>query len=700
MTADLVLLVAACSSLVLTGVLVVPSGRGRRQWTAGLGFLAFAAESVIAYELLGQASRPENRLIWLQALQMIGCALLVPWGLFVATLLHRNGTRFPVSWRLCALGAGAVVLATSAVLSSVTLFSISDSPAPFYAARLEPAAGYAAIAQLLATVGILAGLEMALRTAERVSRWRIKYLILGVGGIFLVRFYFLTQLLLFQVLLVGYLTTQAATLTIGSLVIAASLFRDRLISIELTISRHVLYRSVMVAALGLYLFVVGALGWFLNSLGIAENLFWGSLVIFVAAIGAVAFLLSDDARWRVKRFIALHFYRSKYDYREQWITFTKRLGSLVAVEELAPQLLGAVADAVGATRAVLYLANEQHRVYYPVANIGIGRTISGFATSSSFAAQLRGQRAPLAIEASPRVETGMEPSIAELFTDSVVLVPLLWRNTLTGIMVVGSERTGRRYTVEDIDFLATVGQQAAGAIVTAQLSEAVARSREFEAFHHLTSFVIHDLKNSTAALSLLSQNALANFDDPEFQRDAIRTLSKTVERMKSLLAKLSSAPDPTPLRLEPVDLVRLVDDATAVAARHQRIKLIKDLASLPRVPGDPETLLNVVQNLITNAVEALEGSGEITVRTYQEGEWAVLSVADTGCGISEEFLRKSLFAPFRSTKKGGWGIGLYQARGIVEAHGGSIDAASKQGEGTTFWVRLPLERRSSAESSQ
>jgi signal transduction histidine kinase len=109
--------------------------------------------------------------------------------------------------------------------------------------------------------------------------------------------------------------------------------------------------------------------------------------------------------------------------------------------------------------------------------------------------------------------------------------------------------------------------------------------------------------------------------------------------------------------------------------------------------GDPEALLRVIQNLVTNTIEAVEGDGVVTVKTYTEPGWVVVSVADTGCGIPEEFVQKSLFAPFRSTKKGGWGIGLYQTKTVIEAHGGRIDVATKEGQGTTFWVRLPLTAR-------
>jgi signal transduction histidine kinase len=98
----------------------------------------------------------------------------------------------------------------------------------------------------------------------------------------------------------------------------------------------------------------------------------------------------------------------------------------------------------------------------------------------------------------------------------------------------------------------------------------------------------------------------------------------------------------------------------------------------------------VIQNLALNAIDAVSGDGEIAVETYPDGDGVVFSIADDGCGIPAEFLKHSLFAPFRSTKKGGWGIGLYHAKEIVESHGGSIEVASREGEGTTFRVRLPV----------
>ncbi len=681
-----VIVLATLSSVALAGVALARRPRGRLQWSFALGMAGFALESLTAGAAL---AAPGDRVLWLHAVQVAGLALLLPWGAFVATLAYPRETAWPPGRRLLAAAGAATVLGAAAMVALGRALEVSA--VPLASARLEPAGRIAAVVQLMATVAVLAGLEACLRTSRRETRWRIKYLLLGLGGIFLVRFYLLTHFLLFHVLLDVYLTIQAATLFLGDLMVGASLLRDRLLGVDLTVSRRILYRSVVLSVLGLYLFVVGALGWLLNRLGIPEQLFWGSVVIFVSALGLAAILLSENVRWRIKRFISLNFYRSKYDYREQWMAFTRRLGgsAVVTPEELAPELLGAVADAVGASRGLLYLLDEHDGRFELAAAVEVTRAPRALAAGSPLVDRLAGETAPLLVDGAAGLPA-LEPELAALAAEGGVAVPLRWRGALTGVIVLGPERTRASYTAEDVEFLATVGQQAAGAIGTAQLWETLARSREFEAFHRLTSFVIHDLKNSVAALSMLSVNALDNFDDPEFQRDALKTLSRTVGRMKALLARLSSTPETAPVEREPVDLGALVLEATLPVARNPHVRLARDLVPLPPILGNPDALLRVVQNLVANALEAISGEGRLTVRTRAEGGFAVLSVSDTGCGIDEEFLRKSLFAPFRTTKKGGWGIGLYQAKGIVEAHGGAVEVSSAVGEGTTFRVRLPL----------
>ncbi len=676
---------AILTSLALAAAALLRSPRGVPQWSFTAGMIGFALETAAAFMVATRGESPGERLFWLQTWTVLATVCLLPWGLFVTSICAPI-ERWPGRLRFAALTGGVLGLGSTAALSVVPPFVMSEVPGPFYAAQLSRAGVQGVIAQMLLTVAVIAGLDACLRTSTRESRWRIKYLILGLGGVFLVRFFFLSHMLLFHVVLRTYVVAAAASLVLGNLTVAASLARAGLRRVDLKISRVLIYRSLVAGVLGAYLLSVGVLGWLFNYLGIGGELVWGSVLIFASTIGLGALLLSENVRWRVKRFIGMHFYRTKYDYREQWVTFTKRLGSRLSLEAMTPELLAAVTDAVGAARGALYLTEAQGGRYHLVGAVEVDGAPLWVGADGPLIAHLRAVGRPFALE----ILRPEEVPIRSL-REGGVAIPLQWQGALTGLMLVGPDRAGAPYTLEDLEFLATVGEQAAGAITTARLSETVAQAREFEVFNRLTSFVIHDLKNSISALSLLSQNALAHFDDPEFQRDAIKTLSRTVDRIQALLGRLSAAPEAAALHFQPVDLSAVALEATRPMGVGGRVSLVKELAPVAPAPGDPDALLRVIQNLITNAVEAIEGEGTVTVQTFEEPRWAVCAVTDTGKGMSQEFLQKSLFAPFRSTKKGGWGIGLYQAKGIVEAHGGTIEVTSREGQGTTFRVKLPRE---------
>ncbi|MGC8990149.1 MAG: ATP-binding protein, partial [Verrucomicrobiia bacterium] len=122
------------------------------------------------------------------------------------------------------------------------------------------------------------------------------------------------------------------------------------------------------------------------------------------------------------------------------------------------------------------------------------------------------------------------------------------------------------------------------------------------------------------------------------------------------------------------------------------VEVVTELGDLPRLPFDPEQIKKVLTNLFLNAKEAVGGRGRIEVSTASRNGWAVVSVADNGCGMSPEFVDRCLFRPFQTTKKSGLGIGMFQSRMIVEAHRGRLEVESEQNKGTVFRVLLPLAR--------
>ena len=123
-----------------------------------------------------------------------------------------------------------------------------------------------------------------------------------------------------------------------------------------------------------------------------------------------------------------------------------------------------------------------------------------------------------------------------------------------------------------------------------------------------------------------------------------------------------------------------------------QVTVEEKFCQIARVNGDFEELYKVVQNLLINSCEAMNGKGLIKVSTSIDGDYVTFSVTDDGPGMSREFVEDSLFRPFKTTKEHGFGIGLYQCKTIVEAHQGKIEVDSKPGVGTTFSVYLPIKR--------
>ena len=164
-------------------------------------------------------------------------------------------------------------------------FLIPDIPGRFRFGGLTLVGQLGIATSLLATIAVLYGIEPSLRNSHGSTRWRLKYLALGLGAIFAVRFYLLSQVLLFHLLDRQSLLIGAMSLLIGELVLAVGFLRSGALRTDLTVSRHFVYRSIVVGLCGLYLFLAGVAGWLLNALGIPEAALLGTLVVFVAVLG-------------------------------------------------------------------------------------------------------------------------------------------------------------------------------------------------------------------------------------------------------------------------------------------------------------------------------------------------------------------------------------------------------------------------------
>lgn len=539
---------------------------------------------------------------------------------------------------------------------------------------------------LLYSIMAIVNLEATLLGSYGTDRWQIKYILIGVGGFLAINIFYYSHALLYRSINMNLVPVKAGVILVSVLFIGYSLIKHKVLDVEVAVSRKVVYRSLSVFVVGFYLLGLGILGQGMRYFGprVGENItiFLG----FAGTIAIVAVIMSEQLRRKVLVFINKHFYSQKYDYRDQWLQFTQRVSLKYSFDDLLSSIVAGFKDAIGSRGAAIWLKEREDGEYVNAKDAFAGdvkpnQELLDFLKDTQWILNIN----------DPKCKEVVEKSANFIERNRVFLiVPLLNVKELMGFIVLQEALAEVDYNYEDYDLLKTLAGQAAAAILNAKLSEELIAAREMEAMGRLSSFVIHDLKNASAKLSLLAQNAEEHMGNPDFQKDAIRAIANSSEKIKGITSKLKNLPKKTMLDLSYSDLGSCVKSAANEFSLNGNVSLSFTETENVKTKFDREEVLKVIVNLIINALEATGQSGNVGVEVGKENNMAYIKVSDNGCGMSHEFIKKQLFKPFQTTKKKGLGIGLYQCKTIVEEHSGKIKVTSKEGTGTEFVVYLPL----------
>jgi putative PEP-CTERM system histidine kinase len=686
-------LIPFLSAAIAAGLALLVMARSRRSWVhwsfaAALGALALAQVGN-GFSLLAES--PSDVLQW-RRVALIGEVLMpLGWLVFSLTFARSNARDLVRDWRGGLLTSATITLLCLALSGSDAMFRLVSVPeSGAYFLILGPIGQLYASLYLIAQVLVLANLEQTLRHADEHARWYLKFPVVGLGLLCAFFLYQMSDLLLYSVWHAELAWLSAGVAIITCALIGYGMLHRPMPDVQIYVSRRIVSSSLTFLIVGGMLTLTGLVASIIRYSGLPGGVVLSILFVFLALTGLVLLLLSATLRQALSRFVERHFFPHKYDYRARWMDVTEAIGGSGTAEQIGWRVLQLLKGIFGARSLTIWLASESEgEVWRRIAAHNVAGSSGRLRGSGEVRRWLEAMSGPCRLDGVERQRLQVPYELDHLLQDMAasLIVPLKGGRQAIGWVALSRAGDGT-FTQQDLDLLRCIAAQVGDRLQHLLLSDRLAMAREMEAFYQYSAFLLHDLKNFTATLSLVVQNAVRHGSDPEFQRAAMSTVGATVRKMAALtgtLGAMSRDPHPRPALL---DLNGMVEEVLRSFNGAAVAQLVHEPGPVPPVEADSDQIQQVLLNLILNAQEAVGEGGRITIRTFLEGSTVSLIVEDNGCGM-DRMTAAGLFRPFRTTKGRGLGIGLYQCKKIIAAHQGELEVDSEMGKGSRFIVRLP-----------
>ena len=671
---------AAAAFVVLT-VLLIISWRGRV--TGALLVVATVISALWASRLCYEFAADSLGSQWGNVLEILRNAA---WFVFLTSLLTlaqpRDEIRSPaIKWFPRGLALTCIVLMAGAVF--MPWF-------PQYQNELRFATDI--LGRIILAIAGLALVEFVYRNARPDQRWGIKFLCLGAGGMFAYDFYLYSDAMLFKHI---DAETFAARGIVNALVVplvAVSAARNNTWSLEVAVSRRMIFHSATLLGAGVYLLLMAAAGYYIRFFGGSWGGVFQATFMFGALLLLMVILSSGTLRARLKVFLSKHFFTYRFDYREEWLRFTRTLSEGEPGAHLRQRSIQALAQLVESPGGGLWWQHE-HGGYERAGHWNMPQALGSEASDSEFIRFLRAKEWVIDLkeyQSTPeKYENLRLPDWLTAIPRASIVVPLVLHEQLLGFVVLAETHGRIPINWEVSDLLKTAGGQAASYLAQLEAAKALLVARQFESFNRMSAFVVHDLKNLVSQLSLLLSNVQKHKHNPAFLDDMIETVENSVEKMQRLLTQLRSG-SPAPGGQTVIDLESMLTRVVAAKENSKPQPSLEVQSPGLTLRGDRERLERIIGHLLQNAIEATSGVGTVKIRLKEERGKALIEVRDSGRGMSAAFVRETLFQPFETTKSGGMGIGAYETKQYVNELGGGIEVESELGKGSTFRIFLPL----------
>jgi signal transduction histidine kinase len=437
------------------------------------------------------------------------------------------------------------------------------------------------------------------------------------------------------------------------------------------------------------------------------NYLFSAVIFFLLLLVAVLFYrIKPETERAVEQFL----FRGRYDYRETLGKFSKAMVTILDLQSLSKRIIETITQTMGVEKASLFLWNEEKAGYslFELKNVKMTASTPILSKNDPLPHYLQKIG-----EIIVREELAKGTNIPEIndvvkkmsLLEAEVSIPFISKGQLIGMINLGYKFNKDIYSYEDIELLSTLANQTAIAIENARLYEDLKRSKSYirradrlASLGTLTAGLAHEIRNPLVAIKTLTQLLPERIDDVEFRTQFLQIASGEVDRISSLVTELLEFARPSNPKLELEDINAILDGMILLVStetKKKQIDITKDYSSdVPQIEIDREQIKQVFLNILLNGIEATSENGKITVRTryfMKPGgdPYTQIEFTDTGCGIPEEYI-EDIFNPFFTTKSTGSGLGLSISNQIIQDHRGYIDVESRIGNGSSFFVNLPV----------
>lgn len=453
------------------------------------------------------------------------------------------------------------------------------------------------------------------------------------------------------------------------------------------------------------------------------RIFGGLDTLYLAAFLATIVILVVFEPLREKVNLAIHrtLFRERADLERAVNQLRGHLAHVLQVEEMGALVVGALETSRRATAASLLVRDPIANHFRRVSSFGppgpehleipkAQPILDALENAQSLVLdefELQAHEARRNDDTEMIATNGQVLAAADLlleFRRGVVLALRGRKQGIVGLLLVADDRAVDAYSLDEVLLLEELALQASVVLENSRQHTELQTRDRLAVLGRMAAGLAHEVKNPLGAIKGAAQLLS---EGPDHQRSAadsefLSIILEEVERLDRVVGSVLNYARPAKIHAAEMDVGRVTErTARMLETEVPECRLIVEVSpGLPTVRGDAEQLRQVLINLIRNAVQAMEGEGQVLIRvesalsarSSHHGEapdsWVAIAVSDTGPGMAKD-VRKNLFIPFYTTKQRGSGLGLAISQRIVEEMEGRIEVDSRPGQGTCFTVYLP-----------